>query len=80
MNAKLNKSELKKMLSELQSELKIVTNQIKHSTTEKNSLQLHTKKKIDKINVEINSLSLKKSLITDNIGKLNSLISASDKI
>ena len=76
MNSKLNKSELEKMLSDLQSEVKIIKNKVKHYRTE----QLNYKKNIDKIKTDIDNLNKKKSLLMDNIGKLNSLISASKKI
>ncbi len=76
MNSKLNKSELEKMLSDLQSEVKIIKNKVKYYRTE----QLNYKKNMDKIKTDIDNLNKKKSLLMDNIGKLNSLISASKKI
>ena len=80
MESKLNKTELKKMLSDLQSEVKVIQKKINHLRDENNKLRLNYKKTFDKIKTDINVLSQKKSLLMDNIGKLNSLISASKKI
>ena len=80
MESKLNKTELKKMLSDLQSEVKIITKKINHLRDENNKLRLNYATTLNKVKTDIDVLSQKKSLLMDNIGKLNSLISASKKI
>ena len=69
----LNKQELKKMLSELNSDLRRIAKEEGHFKEKRRSYR----KKSDTIDRSIARLSTKKSLINDNITKLKSLISAS---
>jgi hypothetical protein len=80
MSSKLNKKELKKMLSELNAELKSVTNEAKHFKEKRRTIRLRYEEEKHSIISSIHDLDVKKSLINSNINKLKSLISASDKI
>ena len=80
MKSKLNKTELKKMASDLISEAEIIEKKIYHLTDKNNELRLNYNKKVDKIKTQIYVLNQKKRLLMDNISKLNSLISASERI
>ena len=80
MSSKLNKSELEKMLSDLQSELKIIKNKMMHSKEERKMIERNYRKNIQKIDDEYHDLNHKHSIIMENIGRLNSLISASRSI
>ena len=80
MSSKLNKSELEKMLSDLQSELKIIKNKMINAKEERKMININYKKNIQEIDDEYHNLNHKHSIIMENIGRLNSLISASRSI
>ena len=75
----MDKKELEKMLKELKSDLKITSNRIKHFVEEKKRDRVSYERKLKASNDEIDSLSLKKSEILDNIDKVQSLINYAEK-
>ena len=80
MTSKLNKKELKKMLAELNAELKSVAREAEHFKEKRRTTVLKYEEEKHFIKSSIHDLDVKKSLINSNINKLKSLISASDKI